>query len=219
MSVNRLKNIIKEEYDKINRENIYDILDNFKFTDENIGYHNNQSDNIISMYDKSNILLARINYVIYKDEITISYIESYVKGKGYGKIAMIYLARKYGYENLLRSSLTPEGAKMRNELDNLFNFDYKEYLESLNKHLSPDTYKLPKDNIIKAFIRDLSLYGLEKGWGMWINKLKESGLMNRYDFNDISEIAEWIKGSVANNNDPMDEPPHWVIDTLNLISK
>jgi len=217
--MNKLITIIREEYNKINRDNIYEILDNFKFIDENIGYHHGQSDNRVLMYDKSDILLAKLDYVVYNNEITISYVESFVRGSGYGKIVMIYLAHKYGYENLLRSSLTPDGAKMRNALDDLFNFDYEKYIESQNKHYDPNIINTIVNPTIKDFLKDIISIGYEKTWEKWIDYLNNTDLINKYDFNDISEIAEWIKGSPINNNDPNDEPPHWVVDTLKKISK
>ena len=217
--MSKITTIIKEEYDKINIDNIYEILDNYEFRDENINYHHGQYDNRVLMYDKSNKLLARLDYVIFGDEITISHVESIVKGKGYGKIVMIYLAREYGYENLLRSSLTPDGAKMRKELDNLFNFNYEKHLESKNKHLDPDILNTIKNSSIRKFLNDILSIGYEKTWEKWIDYLNSSGLINQYDFNDISEIAEWIKSSPTNINDPQDEPPHWVIDTLNKLTK
>lgn len=170
------------------------------------------------MYDKSGNLLAKLYYTIYNDEITISYVESMVRGRGYGKIIMIYLAREYGYENLIRSSLTPDGAKMRKELDNLFNFDYRKHLESKNKHYSSDIINTVKNPVIRNFLTDMIKIGYEKTWEKWIDYLKKTDMINRYDFNDISEIAEWIKGSIVNNNDPMDEPPHWVNDMVKKIS-
>lgn len=217
--MNRIVTIIREEYDKINRKNIYAILDNYRFVDENIGYHNGQSDNRVLMYDKSNKLLAKLDYVIYNDEITISYVESFVKGRGYGKIVMIYLAHKYGYENLIRSSLTPDGAKMRKELDRLFDFDYEQYLESQNKHIDPKILNNIENPYIVKFMKDMMSIGYEKTWKKWIDYLRSTDLINRYDFNDISEITNWIKGSITNNNNPDDEPPHWIFDDLKKISK
>ena len=40
---------------------------------------------------------------------------------------MLYLASKYGYENLTRDILTSSGELMRHELDKLFKDEQKDY--------------------------------------------------------------------------------------------
>jgi hypothetical protein len=164
----RFNDFLNEEYSKINKDKIFDILDDYKFMDENVGYAYGQSDNRVFMLDKTtNELLAKVYYTIYKEEITISFIESIKKGKGYGKILMIYLANKYGYEKLERNSLTDDGADMRKKLDDLFGFDYKNYKESLSKHINPDELDKIKNPIVKSFLKQMIRYGYEKTWEHW----------------------------------------------------
>ncbi|MFW6246724.1 MAG: hypothetical protein ACOC22_00915 [bacterium] len=210
---------LNEDFTKINKNNIQDELNNYVFRDENIGYHNNQYDNRLLMYDKENNLLAKVYYSIYEGEISITFIESVVKGKGYGKIAMIYLANEYGYENLERTSLTDDGAKMRKDLDNFYDFDYRKHKESKSKHLNPEIINQIRINhpVVADFMRDMVGYGYEKTWEKWINYLSNNNLINKYDFNDISEITTWIQGSVTNDN-PIDyDPPQFIYDDLNKL--
>jgi hypothetical protein len=211
---------IDEDFTKLSKDNIKDELNNYVFRDENIGYHNNQYDNRLLMYDKENNLLAKVYYVIYDGEVSISYVESVVKGKGYGKLAMIYLANEYGYENLERTSLTDVGAKMRKDLDKFYDFDYKKHKESKSNHLNPEIINQIRNNhpIVADFMRDMVEYGYEKTWEKWIDYLLKNNLINKYDFNDISEITTWIQGSVTNDN-PIDyDPPQFIYDDINKLT-
>lgn len=38
-----------------------------------------------------------------------------------------------------------------------------------------------------------------------------------FDFNDISDIGQWIKGSVINDNLPSQAPPDFIIDDLKKL--
>lgn len=208
-----------EDFTKFTKDNIQNELNNYVFRDETIGYHNNQYDNRLSMYDKDNNLLAKVYYVIYDGEITISFVESVVKGKGYGKIAMIYLANEYGYENIERTSLTTDGAKMRQELDKFFDFDYVKHKESQSKHLNPNIIDdiRKKHPVVADFMQDMIKYGYEKTWEKWVDYLMKNNLLDKYDFNDVSEITTWIKNSTTNDN-PIDyDPPQYIYDDLKKL--
>ena len=53
------------------------------------------------MKDKeSGNLLAKLYYVVYKKEITVSYVESVEKGSEYGTMVMLFLAKKHSYEKV-----------------------------------------------------------------------------------------------------------------------
>jgi len=65
-------------------------------------------------------LLAKLFYEEEDGLVEIGIIESIVKGQGYAKVLMLYLASKYGYENLTRDILTSSGELMRHELDKFF---------------------------------------------------------------------------------------------------
>lgn len=78
---------------------------------------------IATIFDDRGKLLARLSYDDYAElggNIEIGFINSFVKGEGYSKILMLYLASKYGYENLDRDILTEYGEKMRQDLDKFF---------------------------------------------------------------------------------------------------
>ena len=170
------------------------------------------------MYDKeTNKPLAKVDYVDYNDEITISLIEALEGGKGYGKILMIFLAKKYGYENLERTSLTQSGAKMRQELDKLFGFNYSDHKKSQSKHIDKSELGDINDPIIKGFIFDLVEIGYKPTWDKWINIITNNGYYEKYDFNVIGDVAEWVKDSKTNTNNPNDKPPKWVFELFDQI--
>ena len=207
--------IQKEDYGQVKKGSPYKILKRYSFTDDHIDYHHGQNDFRAIMYDKSNNKpLAKVDYTIYQDEVNITFIESIEKGKGYGKILMIFLAKKYGYENLERTSLTQSGANMRAELDDLFNFDYEDYKKSQTNHLDINDIKNIKDETVRDFMMDMVKYGYDNTWTKWIDYLISSGKRDEFDFNDISEMTEWFKNSKTNKHYPDDEVPEWVIDGM-----
>jgi hypothetical protein len=209
-------NIFEDEYSKVDRNNIYKILDYFDIDDFHVDHYYGQDNYRAFLFEKgTKNLLAKVEYSLYKDDITISIIMSFVKGKGYGKILMIYLAKKYGYENLKRSSLTTSGAKMRKELDNLFNFNYEEYLESLNTLIDNSELDKIKNKYIKQFLKDLA----ENGNHAW-NYIKDyEKYMDDYDLNDLAEITQYLKDSKFSKGYSTDELPEYITSLLKDLQK
>ena len=215
MIINELRLLVR----KILKENIE--LSNYVFDDMHIDNHHGQDDYKVVIKDKEGNKLAYADYTDYKGEITINFIESIVKGKGYGSMIMDYLANKYGYEKLERTNLTPDGVKMRIRLDKKYNFNYDDYKNSLSKHLNKSVIDniLKKQPIIGKFLQDIIKYGNSKTFEHWIDYLQKTNLINKYDFNDIAEIGEWISGSVTNDNPINDSPPEFITDLISNLSK
>lgn len=94
------------------------------------------------------------------------------------------------------------------------------YDESRNKHIDKTilTKIYKKNKIIGDFLKDMVNLGYTKTWEKWIGKLQEKGLLSKYDFNDISEIADWIKGSVTNDNDIENEPPEFIFKLVKQLT-
>jgi hypothetical protein len=214
-TINELRLLVR----KILKENIE--LSNYVFDDMHMDNHHGQHDYKVVMKDKEGNKLAYADYTDYKGEITINFIESIVKGKGYGSMIMDYLANKYGYEKLERTNLTPDGVKMRIKLDKKYNFNYDDYKNSLSKHLNKSVIDniLKKQPIIGKFLQDIIKYGNSKTFEHWIDYLQKTNLINKYDFNDIAEIGEWISGSVTNDNPINDSPPEFITDLISNLSK
>lgn len=204
-----------EDYTQVKKGSPYKILKKYDFTDEHIDHHHGQDNYKAVIYEKGGENpLAKVFYAIYDGEVNITFIESVVKGKGYGKLLMIFLAKKYGYENLERTSLTQSGANMRAELDDLFNFNYEEYKKSQTDHLDISDINEIKDEVVRAFMLDMVKYGYEPTWQKWIDHIYKTGKNEEFDFNDISEMTTWFKDSKTNDNSPEDEVPEWVIDGM-----
>lgn len=197
-------------------ESTFTHLGEYTFEEDSVGYHHGQSDLVMYM-KKGKETLAKANYSLYNGKIYIQFIESFVKGKGYGQEIMKQLAKIYGYENLERTSLTEDGAKMRKKLDNYFNFNYEEYQKSKNKHLDRKELDKIKDPIIKQFLKGMISAGYSNTWEVWVDTEDFAKIRNKYDMNDISEISEWIKGSVTNEHDPLDEVPEHVMSELKKL--
>jgi hypothetical protein len=214
-TINELRLLVR----KILKENIE--LSNYVFDDMHMDNHHGQDDYKVVMKDKEGNKLAYADYTDYKGEITINFIESIVKGKGYGSMIMDYLANKYGYEKLERTNLTPDGVKMRIKLDKKYNFNYDDYKNSLSKHLNKSVIDniLKKQPIIGKFLQDIIKYGNSKTFEHWIDYLQKTNLINKYDFNDIAEIGEWVSGSVTNDNPINDSPPEFITDLISNLSK
>lgn len=213
-----LHKLYQEDWSKVKKGKPFAILNDYEFTDEHTGHIDGQDNYTAIMYDKETSKpLAKVDYVDYNDEITISLIEALEGGKGYGKILMIYLAKKYGYENLERTSLTQSGAKMRQELDKLFNFNYSDYKKSQSKHIDKSELENINDPIIKGFIIDLVNMGYKPTWNKWLDIITNNGYYDKYDFNILGDVAEWVKDSPMNKNNPNEEPPEWVFELLDEI--
>jgi hypothetical protein len=210
-----LEGVTTEDYNTIDRSNIYKILDDYKVEDNHLNSYSGQSNYEAVLYDKRDIPLAIVNYVNYNNEITISMIDSIVKGKGYGKILMIYLAKKYGYENLKRTSLTSSGVAMRKELDSLFNFDYEKHINSLNKLI--DTSQIDKvvNDYIRGFLKEL----ITNGKSAWSKYDKIDIQAKPYDPDDIADIATYVKDSKLSVGYSTEDPPEYIIDLLKKLQK
>lgn len=195
---------------------------NLKFGLDFYDYNSGQ-DYISATLKLDDKLVAYADLVRFEDKIYINFIESVVKGSGYGKELMRGLAKEYGYENLERSGLTQDGLKMRQTLDKEFGFDYEEHLKSKNKHLKLDLVDGVKNNIIKGFLMDNINIGYELSWEKWLKndafRHLNDLLSAEYDmdFNDVSSLSSWFIGSKTNDNDITDEPPHPVMEYLQTI--
>jgi ribosomal protein S18 acetylase RimI-like enzyme len=181
--------------------------------------YNNQQDYIrcdVYLGDKK---VAYAEYVRFDGKIYIDMIESLVKGKGYGMALMKHIASLYGYENMERSNMTPDGLKMRQKLDKHFNYTPKE----VNNHIDPKTLNKIKLPIVKSFLMDMIKLGYTQTWEKYL-AYPEFNSVNKkinnelgIDFNEISDIAGWIRGAVDNENDPKEEVPDFIIQDLESL--
>lgn len=214
IKIKRFYQINEKYFDLVNKinpfENISQISQNksiFKI-DEKI-FDINDTGRKAKLSHKGEIL-ATCLYDFIGKEIDIAAITSQVKGEGYGKILMLYLIKKYGYENIKRSILTPDGEKMFAELDNFLNFDYEKYVQSTTKHINKK--KLVKKvainkPLISTFLDNVCSYGRKEAIEIFSDEI-ENGKIEGYPVSKLLNISEWIDGSVENKNRDIELPSH-----------
>jgi len=98
-----------------------------------------------------------------------------------------------------------------------WDFYYSEYKKSQSKHIDKSKLDEIKDPIIKGFLIDLVNMGYEPTREKWRETLRNNGYYEKYDFDVLGDVAEWIKGSQTNTNNPNDEPPEWVFELFDEI--
>lgn len=194
--------------------------DNIKFENLHINSHHDQHDYRLNA-KLNDELVGYVEYAVFKDEVFISMIESLVSGKSVGPTMMKWLADKYGYENIERTQLTPDGMKLRKKMDDYYDFDYNKHKESQNKHIDVSIIEKIRNKhpLIASFMSDMVLYGNDKTWTKWIDKIRSGvfNIPNNLDINDIADITEWIKNSDTNNNDSDTEVPEPILKDLEKL--
>lgn len=85
-----------------------------------------------------------------------------------------------------------------------------------NKHIDPTIISMiaNKHPKVAGFMTDLMNMGYTTAWAKWKSKLIRD---NKYDWNDISDVVEWIKGSKTNNNDVGTNPPQGIHNTISKL--
>lgn len=211
---------IKEHYSEIDKKNPFKVLDNYTFVDEKKpAILQGVEEYAVEMYKKEGKqLLCWAIYSVDGEKVTVGTISSKVKGEGYGQILMIYLAKKYGYHNLIRKNLTDSGKKMRQRLDNLFDFDYDKSKTTDSKHISRDVVDRISENNpdIGMFLMMLIDFGRDKET---VDRIESDYNQRNFDikFTDIYELSTWIVESKTNDNNPSMPTPQSVIDILYLL--
>lgn len=71
-----------------------------------------------------------------------------------------------------------------------------------------------KHPIVAEFLDYMCKFGSDKTWKKYIEVVRKT---EQYDFNDISEISEWIRGSITNDNQHTDEVPDHILQTLKTL--
>ncbi len=136
-------------------------------------------------------------------------------------VAKIYSVNYFIMNDKTYYVIILEKLKLSKKLTN----DYKElekyFDDKRTKHLDKNiiTKIGNKHSIVSNFLKDMTKIGYQETWDKWGDELREKDYVNKYDFNDISEISNWIKGSVTNNNSIEDEPPHYVTDLVSSLTQ
>ena len=188
-----------------------------RFENLHIDFHNDQHVYKLKAYI-NNKLVGFVDYHLYRGEVFIDLIESLLPKHNIGPSMMKYLADKYGYENIERTHFTEAGMKLRQKMDDYYNFDYDEYKKSLNKHIDKSEIDKIKYPLVKQFLNDILLFGYNEAWKKNLDKIRNFNNPNlELDFNEIADISEWIKNSPTNDNDPQDEVPDVIMNDLQKL--
>ena len=201
-------------------ESSYTYTDKYEFEEDSVNYRDGQHDMVMYMYLKGTTqLLAQVDFSIYNGEVSIKFIKSIVKGKGYGEELMKEFAKKYKYEDIDFGGLSEEGAKLKRKLDKFYNYDHNKHMDSKNKHLSKDILNHIKNSSIKEFLENLTNLGYKDAWELMVKSPDCATLRDKYDLNDIAEISSWIKGSLTNDNMPEYAAPRHILKLLSILIK
>lgn len=144
---------------------------------------------------------------------------SKIIGKKMTHIADIYDVKQFTSNDITYYTIILEKLKIDTSLEELYK-DVKETFDNArNKNLpiSIIDHIEKKHKEVAGFLRDMIKRGHKETWDIWKDELETKGLYDIYDFNDIYDLSEWITGSVTNSNDIDEEPPQYIINTLNSL--
>lgn len=144
---------------------------------------------------------------------------SKIIGKTMKHIANIYDVKQFTSNDIMYYVIILEKLKIDSSLEELYK-DVEETFDSArNKNLPVHIieYIEKKHKEVAGFLRDLIKLGHKETWDTWRDELESKGLYDMYDFNDIYDLSQWITGSVTNSNDIDEEPPQYVMDTLETL--
>lgn len=144
---------------------------------------------------------------------------SKIIGKKMTHIADIYDVKQFTSNDITYYTIILEKLKIDTSLEELYK-DVKETFDNArNKNLpiSIIDHIEKKHKEVAGFLRDMIKQGHKETWDIWKDELETKGLYDIYDFNDIYDLSRWITGSVTNSNDIDEEPPQYIINTLNSL--
>jgi len=134
-------------------------------------------------------------------------------------IADVYDVKQFTSNDRIYYIIILEKLKIDSHLDKLEKSLKVTFDKARNRHLPisiiDDIEKINKE--VAGFLRDMIALGYEETWDKWRDELEKKGLHEIYDFNDISDISQWITGSVRNFNEIDRDVPEYVLDVLNTL--
>ena len=130
-------------------------------------------------------------------------------GKDIKHIAKIYDVKWFDFNGKKMYLILLEKVKLDPNVEKLYR-DMETYFWNLNdRHFDKkilDMIKL-KHPLVGDFLIDMCKMGYSLGWEKYVDKIREQ---NEFDFNDISEVSQWIRDSRTNDHDIDEEPPKHV---------
>lgn len=142
-----------------------------------------------------------------------------IKGKTLNHIANVFEVKRITLNQTEYYLIVLEKLNTKIDFENLYNKLENHINGLINKHLDKNIIKqiYNKHKVVGSFLKDMVIVGYNKTWTKWKDYLRDNGFYVKYDFNDISEISYWVKGSVTNNNEIDDSPPDYIMDLVNEL--
>lgn len=214
IKIKRFYQINERYFDLVNKRNPFDHISQIS-QNKSIFKIDNETLNISDTGTKATIehngkIVATCLYDSIGKKIDIVSISSQVKGEGFAKILMLYLIKKYGYENIERTILTPDGEKMFSELDRFLNFDYRKQIESETIHVNKKflVEDLAKSKpLLSVFLDNMCNYGKDFALQSFKDEIIDSKLEG-YPISKVIQLSEWVDGSVENKNEDKELPSY-----------
>lgn len=96
---------------------------------------------------------------------------------------------------------------------------YRQMKNISTKHIRPRQLLSIKDDFIRTFLITMTKEGYQYTWNKYFNDVKEFEKEHgdMYNFNDISEISEWVFDSITNDNYNENDPPEYIMDLFNKL--
>lgn len=141
-------------------------------------------------------------------------------GKNLKHLVNVFDVKKFKNNDKEYYLIILEKLKVDPNIDILFN-DLEKFFDDLrNEHLDKKIIEIikSKNKDIGDFMDDMYKNGYEKTWEKWRDELyKRKDLTEKHDFNDISDIVSWIRGSKNNFHDIDESIPHYIIQSVKNI--
>lgn len=192
------------------------IQEQVAFDNSFIGYHHGQHDAVLNIYNNG-IHVGSTSYSVFEGRPHIDYINvsPNYKRQGYGEKMIDYLAKEYGYENILWGMTTEDGGHLMKKMDAKYSFDRSQIL--IKQFTAEEIFNKISSKLAVNFLKDLIELGASITFEKWRDKLPYNNLIDGIDVNDLSSIAEWIIGAKDNHNPADYEPPDYVIGLVNQL--
>lgn len=210
--------IINESiYSELTEVDNPELLNNLKFDHESLNYRSGQQDMLLTASLNGDVI-GYVDYAIYENKIYINMIKvsDEYKRQGVGKQLHIELAKQYGYDNIQRGHMTPEGFSLRKKIDKHFNWKQK---EPISNQITKNIFKMIKKKT-NVDVYNFMLDYYNDGNVVWQNKEKynyKDFLIDGNDPNELSDIVRYIDGAKENVNRSTDEVPEYITSDLKKL--
>lgn len=207
-------------------EDFNDTPKDIELDEASVGLKTNLIDKIIKKFtNKPYIKLGRGGYFGVAYDIGDNKIIKFTKdkteainsikilGKNNNHLANVYDVKKYTQNENTIYVIVLEKLELTTKIFDAFLKINKHIIDTKTKHIDPKVIEIIKQKhpFVGQFLQYLCTYGYDKTWEKYGDKVNK---YPQYDFNDISDIGNWIKDSKYNTNDVFDEPPMYIINKI-----